>query len=104
METDIKAQVELEMINLRAYEELCKLLEVEPVVVVTPGRDYDAGGELASWYEDKYYPEFTKSKQKKLLNYILRTPEAPQLVAHLATLLLRAGSLNEEEIKEVIEK
>ena len=99
----INGEIELEVIQMLAYTDLCKAVGIEPVVEITPGRDYDEDGELASWYEDLYYPDFTKTKQKKLLNSILAFEEAPALIAYIAKLLADAGKLNKEEVKNILE-
>ena len=99
---DLKKEVELEVIELTVYEELCRLLEIEPRVEVTPGRDVDDNGEICSWYEDKYYPEFTDKKRKKLLNYILEREEASSLILYVAKLLLEAGRINKEELRGIL--
>lgn len=96
-------EVELETIQMLAYETLCEEAGVSCRTEITPGRDYDDDGELASWYEDKYYPEFTKVKQEKLLNYILTTEEAPSLIAHVTKLLLDANKLDKDKVKGIIE-
>lgn len=99
----IRDVVELEIIQEYAYEQLCQQAKVACITNVTPGRDIDYDGEVGSWYVDKYYPKFTKSKQKKLLNYILATKEAPALIAHLAKMLLDAGKIDSDEVKKIIE-
>lgn len=95
-------EIEIECIALTAYENLCKLVDIEPRIEVIPGRDYDENGELASWYEDRIYPNFTKSKQKKLLNFINNTEEGPGLFAYIIKLLVEKGSLNKEEVKKIL--
>lgn len=101
--TNFTREVELEVIQMLAYESLCKEIDVSCLTEVTPGRDVDDDGNVCSWYEDKYYPKFTKAKQKKLLNYILTTKEAPALIAHVAKLLLDAGKIDPQEVKRIIE-
>ena len=97
-------EIEIECIALTAYEDLCKLVGTEPKIEITSGRDYSESDELASWYEDRIYPNFTKSKQKKLLNFISNTEEGSGLFAYIIKLLVEKGSLNKEEVKKVLEK
>ena len=53
------------------YTELMmKEVEVMPEIHKEIGRDVDGDGNLASWYIEKIYPEFTKEKQLNLIQLI----------------------------------
>ena len=96
-------EIEFEYIELTAYENLCDLVGIEPVIEIIPGRDYEENGELCSWYEDKVYPDFTKGIQEKLLNYIMETKEASALISYIASVLIKLGKIKKETVKQIIE-
>ena len=97
------AQVFIEVTLLTAYEELCKTLEIEPLTLVTPGRDYDENGELISWYEDECYPEFTDRKQQKLLNCLSTIKESKELLSYFLKILVEAEKINAGKVKEILQ-
>ena len=96
--------INLEIIRDRAYEELCDCVGIEPYIERTPGRDYDPDGNLSSWYETKYYPIYTKSKQNKLIKCLMKTEEGEALIARAVRMLVETEKLSKDEIKEILEK
>lgn len=98
------------------YERLCEAVGIKPQLYETPGREYDADGNLSSWYAEKIYPDFTTEKQNELIKLIAKMPNGYKMeinyggetleeaLAGLTLKLVETGEIDKNEVRRILRK